>query len=261
MIVLGLDTATAATVVALRLSDSETLEARDDPPSGQHPGHATRLLGLADGLLSQAGVQWEAVERIAVGLGPGTFTGLRIGIATARGLAHSLGAELVGVSTLLVLAQAALSFPEPAMSFPEPAAPSSPPAGDKPGGRYVLAVVDARRGEAFAGAYVTDPEHSDARQLAAPQTLAPEELVRLVEQLGEEMPGAWTAVGDGALRFRDLLVGAGALVPDEGSSMHRVRASVLCEIGRHRVEQPIDQIVPEYLRRPDAELALEAASR
>ena len=105
MIVLGLDTATPATVVGLRLADGRTLQARDDPEARQRPGHATRLLPLANDLLVEAHIDWSELERIAVGVGPGTFTGLRIGIATARGLAQSLGVELVGVSSLRALAQ------------------------------------------------------------------------------------------------------------------------------------------------------------
>src|SRR5580700_5739702 len=108
MAVLGFDTSTSATAVALRLRDGTTTQARDDPPAGAHPGHATRLLGMAHQLLAGAGVGWSHVDRIAVGLGPGTFTGLRVGVATARGLAQSLAAELVGVSSLQALAVASL---------------------------------------------------------------------------------------------------------------------------------------------------------
>jgi len=107
VIVLGFDTATQATAVGLRLADGTTLHARDDPAAGAHPGHATRLLTIAGGLLAQAELSWGELERIAVGVGPGRFTGLRVGIATARGLAQSLDAPLVGVSSLRALAFAA----------------------------------------------------------------------------------------------------------------------------------------------------------
>jgi len=139
MIVLGFDTSTRATSVALMLDDDEMLRARDDPGPGEHPGHATRLLAMAGGLLATAGISWPALERIAVGLGPGSFTGLRVGVATARGLAQSLAADLVGVSSSLALAKAALEKP----------------AGERDalGDGRVLAVIDARRGEVFAGAY------------------------------------------------------------------------------------------------------------
>ena len=130
MIVLGLDTATSATVVGLRLADGRTLQGRDDPDARQRPGHTTRLLPLANDLLVEADIDWPQVERIAIGVGPGTFTGLRIGIATARGLAQSLGVELVGVSSLRALANGA------SQEAPR-----------------VLAAIDARRGEVFIAAY------------------------------------------------------------------------------------------------------------
>ena len=123
--------------------------------AGERPGHTTRSLALASELLVQAGIGWGALERIAVGVGPGTFTGLRVGIATARGLAQSLGIEVVGVSSLQVLAQAALREPDPQV------------------GQRVLAAIDARRGEAFAAAYDAQGE------LAPPRALPPEDLAAI----------------------------------------------------------------------------------
>src|SRR5437016_6127398 len=77
--ILAFDTATRATSVALELSEQEPpLEARDDPPAGQRPRHTTRLLPLVQELLEQAGTTFDDLDRIAVGVGPGTFTGLRI---------------------------------------------------------------------------------------------------------------------------------------------------------------------------------------
>ena len=146
MIVLGFDTATRSTAVALRLADGSTLQARDDPAPDERPGHATRLLEMADELLAGAGIGWSALERIAVGRGPGTFTGLRVGVATARGLAQSLGVELVGVSSLRALAEPRLR-------------------SERAGSR-VLAVLDARRGEAFVAAYErTDRERESIAEL------------------------------------------------------------------------------------------------
>src|SRR5271166_2203877 len=170
MILLGFDTATPSTTVALRLADGQMTQARDDPAPGEHPGHATRLLALAHGLLAGAGVSWSAVDRIAVGVGPGTFTGLRVGVATARGLAQSLSAELAGVSSLRALAAAALASErregEPLLALER---------------ETVLAVIDARRGEVFAAAYEHgerddphEPRHShDPHDPRWPRELAP----------------------------------------------------------------------------------------
>jgi tRNA threonylcarbamoyladenosine biosynthesis protein TsaB len=237
VIVLGFDTATPATAVGLRLADGTTLLAHDDPGVGERPGHVTRLLPLAAGLLEQAGLDWSALQRIAVGVGPGTFTGLRIGVASARGLAQSLAIEVVGVSTLRTLAKAALEVADAK-------------------GEGVLAVIDARRGEAFAGAYVRDGE------LIAPRALAPGSLGALLESGREREPQiGWLAVGDGAVRFREYLEDGGAVVPADRSPLHRVDARAICALA---LDVPIGvsaPILPDYLRRPDAEIALEGAER
>jgi tRNA threonylcarbamoyladenosine biosynthesis protein TsaB len=243
MIVLGFDTATQATAVGLRLGDGTTLRARDDPAEGERPGHTTRLLVLANELLAQAGLRWGEVERIAVGVGPGTFTGLRIGIATARGLAQSLGVDVVGVSTPRVLAEAALKEGSKAD------AGGVPPDAEE----AVLAVVDARRGEVFVAAY-------DARgELTAPRALAPEALGSVTAQSAEAR--AWTAVGDGAVRFRGHLEALAAAVPADSSPLHRVDAGVLCELAPGVPAGALEAVLPDYRRRPDAEIAFEARKR
>ncbi len=231
MIVLGFDTATPSTAVALRLADGTTLRAREDPAPGERPGHTTRLLPLAGELLAQAGLSWGALERIAVGVGPGTFTGLRVGIATAHGLAHSLGVEMVGIGSLGVLAQAALREPD------ERRSPS------------VLAMIDARRGEAFLAAYDTTGE------LAPPRALPPQDLAAVIAQLGEDR--GWLAVGDGALRFRGNLEAIAVTVPADTAPLHRIDAGALCELALCAPAGDPGAVLPDYCRRPDAEIALE----
>jgi tRNA threonylcarbamoyladenosine biosynthesis protein TsaB len=231
MIVLGFDTATPSTAVGLRLADGSTLQARDDPAPGEHPGHATRLLAMAEALLAEAGIGWNALQRIAVGVGPGTFTGLRVGVATARGLAQSLEIEPVGVSSLRALAEAA---------------------GKEDGGQ-LLAAIDARRGEVFVATYAAGEE------LAPPRALAPEDLAGVLAGTDRR----WRAVGDGALRYRAHLESAGATVPAEDSPLHQVSGEAICELGA-RAEIAAgagEAILPDYLRRPDAEIALEGAAR
>jgi len=244
MIVLGFDTSTASTAVAVRLHDGRTTEARDDPPAGAHPGHATRLLGMAHELLSAAGVDWSAIDRIAVGVGPGTFTGLRVGVATARGLAQSLPAELVGISSTRALAAAALA------------------SGSTGNGRAaVLSVIDARRGEAFAAAYELG-EDGLAQELAPPRAVRPEELAGVTleaERSTGGEPPRWLAVGDGALRYRGALEATGIEAAPEGSPLHQRSAAGSCELGGAAVLTGLGEIVPDYRRRPDAELALEGA--
>jgi tRNA threonylcarbamoyladenosine biosynthesis protein TsaB len=248
VIVLGFDTATQATAVALRLADGSVSERRDDPPRGEHPGHATRLLAMARELLVEAGLGWSELERLAVGVGPGTFTGLRVGVATARGLAQSLELELAGVSSLAALAEAALGG----------RAAGRDGAVDRP--RPLLAVIDARRGEVFAAAYARGEDAAPV-ELTEPRALAPEGLPGLLAQARAEATGEasrWLAVGDGALRFRGHLEAAGAEVPVESSPWHQISAAAICAAGaRAAAESSYQEIVPDYRRRPDAELALE----
>jgi tRNA threonylcarbamoyladenosine biosynthesis protein TsaB len=250
MIVLGFDTATLSTTVGLRLEDGSSLQARDDPGPGEHPGHATRLLAMTQGMLADAGIAWTAVDRIAVGLGPGRFTGLRVGVATARGLAQSRSLELVGVSTLRALAEAVASS-----------------GVDQPDG--VLAVIDARRGEAFAGAYSLSDQPSVSDQpapgeLAFSRALRPEDLQGVVEQArrrGGEGGKWWLAVGDGAVRFRGALEAAGVAVAPDSSPLHLVSAAAICDLGaRAEPVERYEQVVPDYRRRPDAEIARDGAS-
>jgi tRNA threonylcarbamoyladenosine biosynthesis protein TsaB len=191
------------------------------PAPGERPGHAARLLPLAERLLAEAGLAFADLDRIAVGTGPGTFTGLRIGVATARALAQSTGAELVGVSTLEALA---------AEAAPEPA-----------GGR-VMAILDARRGEAFVAIY----KGEDELRPAAAVTL--DALPSLVQQ-------AMLAVGDGAVRFREVLESSGALVPSDGSPLHTVSAVALARLAEQATAAGREAVVPDYVRLPDAEIA------
>jgi tRNA threonylcarbamoyladenosine biosynthesis protein TsaB len=255
VIVLGFDTATPATAVGLRLADGTTLQAHDIPGTGERPGHATRLLPLAEDLLAQADIDWGSLRRIAVGVGPGTFTGLRVGVATARGLAQSLAIDLVGVSSLHALAHHALGAPERLRSdgasregAPErPLSHGAPPEGPPVS---VLAAIDARRGEVFAGGW------SSAGQLFAPRALAPESIGDLLSH--EE---SWLAIGDGAVRYRSHFADLGAEVPPAHSALHRISGAAVCELALH-IEPPAPAaILPDYQRRPDAEIALQGAVR
>jgi tRNA threonylcarbamoyladenosine biosynthesis protein TsaB len=238
MRVLGLDTATRATTVAvLDTTAGREWERRDDPPPGTRPRHTTRLLALAAQALADAGTDWTGLDLIAVGTGPGTFTGLRIGIASARALASARELPIVGVSTLRALVSRA--------------------ARCAPDGRTTLAVLDARRAEVFAGAWAV-PELGDpsAAPLLEPQAIAPDRLAAALSQ----SPRSWRAIGDGAVAFRGALESAGAAVPQDGSPLHLVTAVEICRLGSKLAPSAPDDIHPDYLRAPDAELARRAAT-
>jgi tRNA threonylcarbamoyladenosine biosynthesis protein TsaB len=261
VIVLGLDTSTPATAVGLLLDGDSFLEARDDPEGEERPGHATRLLPLAHSLLADAGLAWGDVERIAVGVGPGTFTGLRIGVATARGLAQSLGVGLVGVSSLRALAHASVrgvadevAVGDGILAGESAGVGVAMGEGGSRASAGLLPVIDARRGEVFAAAYQGDTE------LIAPAPLSPTNLAELRERADSLAASpTWTAVGDGAVRYRAELEPAGVAVPGDDAPLHRVDARAICELGLEG--DPSDaQVLPDYRRRPDAEIALQGAS-
>ncbi len=257
MRILGLDTATRATAVALCdvgagaagiadvcLDDpAAAFERRDDPPPGVRPRHTSRLLPLTFALLADTATAWPDVDRIAVGLGPGTFTGLRIGIATARGLAEARGLPLIGVSTLQSLALGAV------------------PQARTAGAELIAAVIDARRGELFAAAWAPGPAGVPGSAPAvAERAYRPEELASALGAAGARVMVA----GDGAVPFRELLERHGALVPPDDSGMHRVSAVGHCRLGAaidSDHARPAGDVSPRYLRLPDAELSRRAAQR
>ena len=235
--ILGMDTATRATAVALAGPEGELFEAWDDQPAGRRPLHAAQLLPLCAQVLERAGRSFAELDCLAVGTGPGTFTGLRIGVASARALAQAGKTPLVGISTLRSLALNAL--------------------GDQalPAAGAVVAVLDARRGEAFVGGWSVDGLDARGAPLIAPAALGPDALAGEVTRLGISV----LAVGEGAVAFREVLERSGAFVPDDDSGLHRVTSANHCRIARDLEPPYPERVQPEYLRLPDAELARRAA--
>jgi len=190
MLILAFDTATDIATSAL-VSDGEVL--------GERTSRAVTLLEDVDALLRQAGAQTRELEALAVGIGPGSFTGVRIGLSTARGLALALDIPVAGVSTLDALAAGA------------------------PG---ALPVIDARRREVFVPGGV----------------LAPGEL---------EVEAGTLFVGNGAVRYRDVLEAAGAAIPPDGDERHLPRARFHARLAGGF--GPAEEIEPLYVRLPDAD--------
>jgi tRNA threonylcarbamoyladenosine biosynthesis protein TsaB len=219
--ILGFDTSTSELSVAITSGPAVLAEHEAGPDERGRPRHATALLAAVEAALAEAG-GWERIGRLAVGVGPGTFTGLRIGVATARALAQARGLGLAGVSSLAALAAGA-----------EDAEPDRPR----------LAVIDAKRGEAFAALYDATGGEIWPAWVGSPAELA--------ERVGD-LPAPPLAVGDGSVRFRNELESAGATVPEDGDPAHRLRARHLCRLAAEAPDAR--DIEPDYLRRPDAEL-------
>jgi tRNA threonylcarbamoyladenosine biosynthesis protein TsaB len=217
--VLGIDTSTAATAACLLRSDGiafEVIPSLDDLQGP--PAHARELMPALARVVDEAGVGFDGVDALAVGRGPGGFTGLRIGIATARALASARGLAVHAVSSLEALAAGA----------------------EAP---LVLAIVDAKRKEVFAALY------EEGEERWAPFAADPREVAERI-QVGALSP---LAAGDGAVRFREPLEAAGAEVPPDGSPVHAVRALQVCRLAARMPAIPPEAVLPDYLRAPDAQ--------
>ncbi len=187
-------------------------------------GASETLLPAVHAALDLAGTDLSEVERILVGVGPGTFTGIRIALAAARALSLATGAALSRNSTLAALAAPTL------LGAAEP---------------EVLAVLDARRRQVFAQRFGDDGARGEI------SCSAPEELPAMLtveSVLAEERT---LIVGDGAVRYRETLSGLGHVPPD-ASPLHRVTA-VGHVLSADLTPVPAREVVPLYVREPDAE--------
>lgn len=197
------------------------------------PRHSTALLAEVERAADACG-GWDRVGRIAVGRGPGSFVGIRIGLATARGLAAGTGISVAGVCTLDAVGRAITGKASPV--------PFSGRTGQTNSGG--LAVLDARRGEVFAALYGPAGE-----RLWEPLVITPG---ALAERLGA-LPAPTLAVGPGAIRFRHELASRDVDIPDDADPVHRVSARHVCALVESAGSGDGDPLDPIYLRPPDAQ--------
>jgi tRNA threonylcarbamoyladenosine biosynthesis protein TsaB len=217
--VLGIDTSTPASAACVLRADGASFEVEPPPARLRDgPGHARELMPAIASVMERARLEFGELEAIAVGVGPGTFTGLRIGIATARALASAGDLAVRPVSSLAALAE-----------------------GIDADAR--LALIDARRGEVFGALY-----GADGQRLWAPFVAAPEQVAERVREAGVVA----RAAGDGSIRFRGVLEAAGIAVDADQSRAHVVRALHVCRLAQDVAGEPPEAVLPEYLRAPDA---------
>lgn len=225
MTLLGLDTATAASATCVLRADGAHFEALPEPDAlHRPPAHARELMPAVAEAMSRAGVSFQDLEAIAVGIGPGGFTGLRIGVASARALASATGLELRPVSSLRALA-AGLGESDPGRrELPR------------------LPLIDARRGELFAALYDRGEERWP------PFVTSPEALVaRIRDERVRPLAG-----GDGSLRFEAALRAAGIACEPARSRAHVVSALRVCRLAAGAPGVSPETVFPTYLRSPDA---------
>ena len=220
-LLLAVETSTAATSVALQRGDALLLERRG--PEGAPT--ATSLLPCLDALLREAGMALDAVDAFAVSIGPGSFTSLRIGLATVKGLVFGTARPVVAVPTLAALAGSA----------PEGAGP-------------VVPMLDARRGEVYAGAYRPGMPRCES--------WLPEG-VYTCDALDRALPAECRLVGEGAAIVGDALArtrGAGlTIAPDAVPRAARVAALGAGLLGAGEVSDAAE-LAPRYVRRAQAEV-------
>lgn len=227
--ILGFDTATDLTTVAVTDVSGEVVsESSRDTEKGERPAHASDLLPAIIECVDMAG-GWDRISRIGVGVGPGSYTGLRVGVSTGRALAQATDLEIVPVSTLAALASGVDEIPQAE-------------------GRPRMAVLDAKRNEAFITLL-----SAEGTELV-PDTCVPQAAFgKILAQAGETP----LAVGDGSLRFRKEFEDAGAEVVGDGSPAHLVAARRICRLASVSKPRAIAEIAPVYLREPDAKRWIE----
>jgi len=221
--ILTIDTATS--VYSIALAEDETVLAETCGDAG--PATSAKIPGQIEALLKAAGLDIGAVDAFAVTVGPGAFTGLRVGIAMVKGLAYSTGKPVIPLSSLELLALNAAESRIP-----------------------VCPLFDARKSEVYSALY----SFSGGMKLLRPESaIAPADLLAQLE-------GPTLFIGDGAIRYRELIkesLGSRALFAEEHLHHPKASAGAALALSRFKAGQTVSPfaLAPEYLRLPEAELS------
>jgi tRNA threonylcarbamoyladenosine biosynthesis protein TsaB len=226
-IILALETATMSGSVAL-IAENRCL-AEFSLQTGET--HSRRLLAGVDWLLQETGIEWPTIDAVAVSLGPGSFTGLRIGLATAKGLILAGGVKLIGVGTLDGLAAQLFAAGE----------------------ILICPVLDARKKEVYCGFYRCC-KHGIPRLLKEYMAISPEDLCDMIDQ-------PVLLLGDGVSVYGDLFrEKLGDLLNKPPASVYFPRAAAigLLALDKWQRNEFLDPAgaEPIYIRASEAELHL-----
>ena len=219
MHILAFDTCLGGVSVAVTRVDPAGARVLWETSERRHAGHAERLLPMILAALAGVGVGFADIGRIAVTCGPGSFTGVRTGIAAARALALAIGCPAVGVGCLVAIACGARAE-----------------LGEASAGRPLAVALDARLGMVYFQLFPAEPDARGAPVLLAPSACA---------ELLAGAPAIVVGSGAGAVVRAGAVAGAEARLPEA-----EPRASVVALLGaRSALGQPLK---PLYLRAPDA---------
>ena len=220
MLILGIETATVQAGCAIGGHEGVLASAH----SAKGKRHAENLTPAIAFICEQAQIELSEIGLVAVDIGPGLFTGLRVGVATAKAVAFALRVPMIGVSSLDLLA------------FPVRFTP-----------RLIVAAIDARRNELYYALYRQVP--GGVQRISEPTVGSADDLASELLALSEEV----LLVGDGAHRYREAFDGLTKVeIVDQGNSFPS--AASLVQLAHAQALREIDSIQPMYLRRPDAEI-------
>lgn len=228
-LILSIDTATPCSSVALTEGTRKNGRVLASLSLSSKITHSRRLLALIDFLMKETEVRWDSIEAVAVSLGPGSFTGLRIGMATAKGLTFGADKPMIGVSTLDGLASKCAPSP------------------------WICSVLDARKNEVYAAFYSTGADGLTVSD-GVPMVISP-------KKLAEHITDPVVMVGDGVNVYGDvwknILEGRVLFAP---AHLHQPSAASLGFIGKEKLLSgqilTVEEAVPIYVRSSDAELNL-----
>ena len=225
MRILAVDTATKSCSVAVVQEKSLLAEIT----TARKQTHSKHLMEMINRALGVSGLTLSELDGFAVTRGPGTFTGLRIGISSVKGLSAASGKPIVGVSSLDALAVQVPYFPH-----------------------IICPLIDARRGEVYFSRYRF--RNGQLKKEADEQVFSPEKAIGDLDE-------ACLFIGDGALSYRQTILNKmGTSAFFASSFQNTIRASTVAYLSMNKFKNDdtndVDRFVPRYIRRPDAELNL-----
>lgn len=230
LLILSIETATSCGSVSLSTGGIQDFQLLTECIAQPDITHSRRLMGSVDWVMQAAGVSWENLDGIGVSIGPGSFTGLRIGLAAAKAIAMATGKPLVGVPTLASLALACLGACD---------------------GRVVGVLLDARKKEVYAGFYQLDAACGPV-QVGDPVVIPPNELLQTMDE-------PVTLVGPGVKAYMDVFANHEhiTIFPDVLSLPRAVYVGMLASkmLVDGMVMDP-SSAAPLYVRDSEAELSL-----
>lgn len=222
MLTLAFESSAKAASVAL--CDGETLIAQTTQVCGLT--HSVTLLPMAEALLNNCGYALKDVDLFAVAHGPGSFTGIRIGVSTVKGLAWGCEKPAVGVSTLEAMAYNGLAFGE---------------------GALICCVMDARRQQVYNALFTI--ENSKIKRLCPDRAISLEELAAEVRTMGKPLH----LIGDGALLTLDFFREQGIDAAPAPENLRHQNAYGVAMAARTATPSTADDVLPVYLRLSQAE--------